>query len=123
MNRCFSAELLAIFLGSVNDFFSNLIILSTAKFSSMIDLFFEGGILFMSLLTLLLVGVIYTALKREKSLKLFGILALTIGILGQLIGIFQMYEGIVSMGGEISQAMLAGGLRVSSITTIYGLLI
>lgn len=89
----------------------------------MIDLFFEGGILFMSLLTLLLVGVIYTALKREKSLKLFGILALTIGILGQLIGIFQMYEGIVSMGGEISQAMLAGGLRVSSITTIYGLLI
>lgn len=89
----------------------------------MIDLFFEGGILFMSLLTLLLVGVIYTALKREKSLKFFGILALTIGILGQLIGIFQMYEGIVSMGGEISQAMLAGGLRVSSITTIYGLLI
>ena len=89
----------------------------------MIDLFFEGGLLFMSLLTLLLGGVIYTALKREKPLKLFGVLALTIGILGQLIGIFQMYEGIVSMGGEISQAMLAGGLRVSSITTIYGLLI
>lgn len=89
----------------------------------MIDLFFEGGFLFMSLLSLLLVGVIYTAVKREKSLKLFGLLALTIGILGQLIGIFQMYEGIVSMGGEISQTMLAGGLRVSSITSIYGILI
>lgn len=89
----------------------------------MIDLFLEGGLLFMSLLTLLFIGVIYTAVKGEKSLKLFGLLALTIGILGQLIGIFQMYEGIVSMGGEISQAMLAGGLRVSSITTNYGLLI
>jgi biopolymer transport protein ExbB/TolQ len=89
----------------------------------MIDLFLEGGLLFMSLLTLLFIGVIYTAVKGEKSLKLFGLLALTIGILGQLIGIFQMYEGIVSMGGEISQAMLVGGLRVSSITTIYGLLI
>lgn len=89
----------------------------------MIDLFFEGGLLFMSLLTLLLAGVIYTAVKAEKSLKLFGLLALAIGILGQLIGVFQMYEGIVSMGGEISQSMLAGGLRVSSITTIYGLLI
>ena len=89
----------------------------------MIDLFLEGGLLFMSLLTLLLAGVIYTAVKGEKSLKIFGLLALTTGILGQLIGIFQMYEGIVSMGGEISQAMLAGGLRVSSITTIYGLLI
>lgn len=89
----------------------------------MIDLFLEGGLLFMSLLTLLFIGVIYTSVKGEKSLKLFGLLALTIGILGQLIGIFQMYEGIVSMGGEISQAMLAGGLRVSSITTIYGLLI
>jgi len=89
----------------------------------MIDLFFEGGLLFMSLLTLLLAGVIYTAIKGKKSLKLFGLLALTIGILGQLIGIFQMYEGIVSMGGEISQSMLAGGLRVSSITSIYGLFI
>ena len=89
----------------------------------MIDFFFEGGLLFMSLLTLLLAGVIYTAVKGEKSLKLFGLLALTIGVLGQLIGIFQMYEGIVSMGGEISQTILAGGLRVSSITSIYGLFI
>ncbi len=89
----------------------------------MIDLFFEGGILFMGLLTLLFAGVIYAASKQKKSLKLFGILALAVGVLGQLLGIFQLYEGIVSMGGEISQSMLAGGLRVSSITTIYGLLI
>lgn len=89
----------------------------------MMNLFYEGGPLFMGLLTLLLGGIVYAAFKHKGSIKLLGLLALSLGILGQLIGIFQMYEGIVAMGGEISQAMLAGGLRVSSITTIYGLLI
>lgn len=89
----------------------------------MIDLFFEGGLLFMSLLTVLFAAVVYAALQQRKALKLFGLLALSLGILGQLLGLFQMYDGIVSMGGEISQTMLAGGLRVSSITSIYGLLI
>jgi hypothetical protein len=89
----------------------------------MIDLFLEGGWLFMSLLTFFLLGVIYAGLKHKKALKLFGILALGTGVLGQLIGLFQMYEGINSMGGEISQLMLVGGLKVSSITTLYGLII
>ena len=89
----------------------------------MIDLFFEGGLLFMSLLTVLFAAVVYATFQYRKSLKLLGLLALSLGILGQLLGLFQMYDGIVSMGGEISQTMLAGGLRVSSITSIYGLLI
>lgn len=89
----------------------------------MMNLFYEGGPLFMGLLTLLLGGIVYAAFKHKSSIKLLGLLALSLGIFGQLIGIFQMYEGIVAMGGEISQTMLAGGLRVSSITTIYGLLI
>ncbi|MEY2969970.1 MAG: hypothetical protein RLZZ599_343 [Bacteroidota bacterium] len=49
-------------------------------------------------------------------------LALAIGFLGQLIGLFGAFEGIEQMGG-VSQPMLAGGLKVSSITSIYGLLI
>lgn len=77
----------------------------------------------MSLLTVLFAAVVYAALQQRKSLKLFGLLALSLGILGQLLGLFQMYDAIVSMGGEISQTMLVGGLRVSSITSIYGLLI
>lgn len=89
----------------------------------MIDLFLEGGLLFISLLTLLFAGVIYSAFQHESSLQFFGTFALTIGVLEQLLGLFQLYEGIVSMGGEISHSILAGGLRVSSITTIYGLII
>ena len=38
------------------------------------------------------------------------------------IGLFGAFEAIESMGG-VSQSLLAGGLKVSSITSIYGLLI
>jgi len=59
---------------------------------------------------------------RNGCVKELGMLALAIGFLGQLIGLFGAFEGIEQMGG-VSQAMLAGGLKVSSITSIYGLLI
>lgn len=51
-----------------------------------------------------------------------GLLALTTGTLGQVIGLYQMFEGIEMMNG-VSPAMIAGGLKVSTITTLYGLLI
>jgi len=51
-----------------------------------------------------------------------GLLALATGILGQVIGLYKMFEGIEMMNG-VSPAMIAGGLKVSSITTLYGLLI
>ncbi|WP_157963206.1 hypothetical protein [Algoriphagus litoralis] len=34
-----------------------------------------------------------------------------------------MFEGIESFGGKINQAMIAGGLKYSTISTIYGVLI
>lgn len=59
---------------------------------------------------------------RLGYIKSLGLLALVVGLLGQMIGLFGAFEAIVEMG-EVSQAMLAGGLRVSSITSIYGMLI
>ena len=43
-------------------------------------------------------------------------------ILGQIIGLYAAFEAIEA-AADISPAMLAGGLKVSLITTIYGLLI
>lgn len=60
--------------------------------------------------------------SKLNYVKSFGLLALVTGILGQLIGMYSAFSAIEQMG-EVSQAMLAGGLKVSSITTIYGLLI
>lgn len=88
----------------------------------MLDLFYMGGPLFMSILTLLLVGVIVSAWKYQQWVKEFGLLALTFGILGQLIGLYSAFQAM-EQSGNISQEMLAGGLKISMITTLYGVLI
>ncbi|TNJ41946.1 MotA/TolQ/ExbB proton channel family protein [Tamlana fucoidanivorans] len=88
----------------------------------MLDLFYQGGLLFMTLLTILLIGVIVSFLKFPKWTKEVGLLALSTGILGQIIGLYSAFQGIEQMGA-VSQQMMAGGLKVSSITTIYGLVI
>ena len=88
----------------------------------MFELFYMGGPLFMSLLTLCLAGLLVCAWKFPEWVKEVGILALALGILGQVIGLYSAFEGIEQAGG-VSQEMLAGGLKVSSITTAYGLII
>ena len=80
-----------------------------------------GGPLFMGMLTLIFIALIVAAVLK-KGVKEIGLLVLAMGFLGQLIGLMGAFEGIEAMGG-VSQSMLAGGLKVSSITSIYGLLI
>lgn len=80
-----------------------------------------GGPLFMSILTLILILLLGAAILK-KEVKEIGLLALAFGFLGQLIGLMGAFEGIEAMGG-VSQSVLAGGLKVSSITSIYGMLI
>ena len=83
----------------------------------------------MSILTIELAAVIFFAAKcflnKEQSvsqIRSTGLLAAITGILGQLIGLFSAFEAIQQMG-SVSPAMLAGGLKVSMITTMYGIII
>ena len=84
--------------------------------------FMMGGPLFMGILTLVGIAVLVAFFLKKNAVKQLGLLALAVGVLGQMIGLFGAFEAIESVGG-VSQPMLAGGLKVSSITTIYGLLI
>jgi len=101
----------------------------------MINLFHNGGPLFMGILTLILIALVatavYIAVKRKSKttnapsltwLKEIGILGLVVGIFGQFLGLYQAFSAIEQMG-SVSQSMLAGGLKISSITSIYGLVI
>ncbi|WP_422360424.1 MotA/TolQ/ExbB proton channel family protein [Reichenbachiella sp.] len=98
----------------------------------MIDLLFEGGILFMSILTITLsvsLGLsIFHLIKKTQEesqlalIKSIGLFALVFGILGQFIGLYGALQHI-SQVESVSSAMLAGGIRVSSITSIYGMII
>jgi len=106
----------------------------------MSELFYMGGPLFMSMLTLLLIlmvsWIIYQffyyygadeekqqiALRKLKYGRSIGLFALIMGILGQLIGFYSAFSAIEEMG-NVSPAMMFGGIKVSMITTIYGILI
>lgn len=64
--------------------------------------------------------------KKKASLMLIkelGFLALVIGIFGQLIGLFEAFKAIEGMEVQVSTAIIVGGLKVSMITTLYGMLI
>jgi hypothetical protein len=107
------------------------------NFIVMKDWFIMGGTLFMSFLTILLVIVIAVSvyfailtangkakektnfLHQLKYVKSIGLFAMITGILGQLIGLFMAFSAI-EVAQDISPAILAGGLKVSMITTLSG---
>jgi len=102
------------------------------------NLFHVGGPLFMGILTCLLIsilamGVIFAILitngraarmeaftHRLSYLKAVGLFSMITGILGQLIGLVMAFAAI-ERAGDISPAMVWGGLKVSMYTTLYGI--
>ncbi len=103
-------------------------------------LFYMGGPLFMGILTAILIIMVAWAVyhflpvltrkeinfsstkSKLKHIKTIGTFALIFGILGQLIGLYQAF-GILEKMGNVSQSLLAGGLKVSTIPTLYGIVI
>ena len=88
----------------------------------MIEIFLQGGVLFMSIITIFLVMVGLSFYTHSDKLKTYGNLALSSGILGSFIGLYSAFMTIQEVG-NVSPAILAGGLRVALICTLYGLLV
>jgi len=101
----------------------------------MFDIFSQGGPLFMGILTLILISlmaVFAVSISKKKDekqllqsiqwLKSLGTLGLVVGVLGQLIGLFSAFSVIETTQG-VSPTMLVSGLKISLITTLYGLII
>lgn len=104
------------------------------------DWFIMGGTLFMSILTILLVVIVAVSVyyviviasgrskdkanfvHQLKYVKSLGLFTMIVGILGQLIGLFMAFTAIEA-AQDISPAILAGGLKVSMITTLTGVVI
>lgn len=116
----------------------NLALVINQKINVMKDLFFMGGTLFMSILTILLISMIawflyhfivaYSSrqlsteivLRRMGYGKSIGLFALITGILGQLIGFYGAFS-VLETAADISPAMVYAGIKVSMITTLYGM--
>lgn len=99
----------------------------------MTDLFYTGGPLFMGILTLILIAAIalsvgsFLQIQNNKTtrsglVKELGIFALVTGIFGQFLGLYSAFA-VIEVSGTVSPELLMSGLKVSSITTLYGLLI
>ena len=62
-------------------------------------------------------------LTRQNEIILFiGSFVFLFGVLGQVIGLFGAFE-IIQNVGEMSPSLIAGGLKISSIAPIYGLVL
>ncbi|MCC5941215.1 MAG: MotA/TolQ/ExbB proton channel family protein [Balneolaceae bacterium] len=99
----------------------------------MTELFYMGGPLFMGILTIVLVAVIATAaiyiyrIKLSQNVNIalvkeIGLFGLIVGIFGQFLGLYQAFT-VIEVSGTVSPEILISGLKISSITTIYGIII
>jgi len=101
--------------------------------------FYMGGPEFMSVLTILFVITVAVSVwyaisiatgkalekinfkHQLKYLKSIGLFTMIVGILGNFIGLFMAFTAI-EQANDISPAIMAGGLKVSLITTLTGML-
>jgi uncharacterized membrane protein YfcA len=105
-----------------------------------VKFFYEGGPTFMSVVYLMWIIVfvlavrfiiLYLGNKQPKKLKrtndsilFFGSLAFLIGITGQMMGLIGAFDAVLCLGNEpISPDMLAGGLKVTFIVPLFGLVL
>ncbi len=96
---------------------------------------FEGGPAFMSAIYIMWIAVIILAIRfliiysnDKQSIKLkktneailfIGSFTFLFGVFGQIIGLFGALNAIYA-AGDISPALIAGGLMVSLLTPLYG---
>ena len=104
------------------------------------NFFYMGGPLFMGILTIILVvmvgWILYhlitgytskqltleTVLRRLGYGKSIGLFAMIIGILGQLLGLYNAFT-VLEQVNDISPSLVYGGIKVSMIATLYGIFI
>ena len=99
----------------------------------MFTLFIEGGVWFMSILTILLVAIFFAAWKAPRWVKEIGSIARAFGLIGLLLGLRQMFEvfqeiasqkeTVTSVFDLVSPGVFFGGLKVAMIPVIYGIII
>ncbi len=92
----------------------------------------EGGPVFMFPILFLLILILVLIVKglinkndNSKTISLIssvGLFTLVWGILGQTMGLISAFDAIQS-AGDISMGLVAGGLKVSLLTTFFGLFV
>jgi hypothetical protein len=88
----------------------------------MFAFFVNGGLAFMSVLTVLLVAIFFAAWKAPRWVKEIGAFAFAFGFLSLIIALQQMFD-VISSGADVPLVVLGAGLKVALIPLIYGIII
>jgi biopolymer transport protein ExbB/TolQ len=104
----------------------------------MLEIFYSGGRLFMGIITIsALVMLILSALSlravltgqtndslvaKISRIRDVGLFALIVGLLATTIDIVAAFSAI-EQAGDVSMSLLAAGLKLTMITTVYGLIV
>lgn len=91
--------------------------------TSLPRLFVEGGLLEMSILTVLFVGLLFAAWKAPQWVKEIGCAALAFSVLVLVFGWYRASVALETVDGAISPSLVWGGVKVSLIQLMYGLVI
>lgn len=67
-------------------------------------------------------GDILKVRSRLAHIKSIGLFSAITGILGQLIGLYTAFS-VIERASDISPSLIFGGLKVSMISTLYGIII
>lgn len=86
------------------------------------DLFVSGGAGIMTIISLFLIALLIAAWKAPRWVKEIGIGALVVAVFSTMLGLYQMCDAF-QMIGDISSVVICGGLKVTMITTFYGLIV
>ena len=94
------------------------VFLSQQEFS-MYDTFVSGGVGYMSLITLCLVGALLAAWKMPSRVAILGRMALIIGFGAMMLGLYQAC-GVLQQAPDVSMVVVCGGFKVALIAPIWG---
>ncbi len=89
---------------------------------SLIDIFIEGGMVPMIVITLFLIALLVAAWKAPRWVKEIGIGALVVGFFFFLYGVSVVFD-CLQMFGDQGVQILAGGLKVTLIPLFYALIV
>ena len=89
---------------------------------SIARLYVEGGAGAMTIITIFLIILLIAAWKAPKWVKEIGIGALVISVFFTLLGRAQVLDTL-QLFGDVPFSVVCGGLKVTLITTFYGLIV
>ena len=86
------------------------------------DYFVNGGPILMSIITILLIAVLFAAWKAPAWVKDLGILALSASVFMTIMSLYQFFNTIM-LYGEASFRVYCSGLTIVLLPLLYGLLV